>query len=718
MIETAMASVLRLVIACIALVTTVHGTVVKREVLTPSHPTPLTRNVTLDDRNNCQPGDPQPPNRVDTAERVARLRQEMANNGLNAFIVPTDDDHQSEYVGESDKRRKYISGFSGSAGTAVVLMEEQALWTDGRYFLQADDQLDCNWLLMKAYMSGTPTILQWLKDSLPSGARVGADPTLTSADTWLSYANSLAADNIDLVPVTPNLVDLIWTDRPPYPSDPAFPLELKFTGKSWEEKVLEVRDEMRSTGTDVLVASALDEVAWLLNLRGSDIPFNPVFRSYALVTMNSVELFTPAEKVSAEVEEHLHVNQCEAMMCVTIQNYDDIFPRLSSFEDDPLVSKIRISSSYSFTSGASYAIYNAVPASKRDQAASPILFMKGRKNEVESQGMMNAHLKDAVALCDFLALLENEVPASKRDQAASPILFMKGRKNEVESQGMMNAHLKDAVALCDFLALLENEVIAGTYWDELSAVAKSEEFRSQQQDYLSLSFETISASGPNAALIHYSPSPETNRQIDDQSTYLLDSGAQYKDGTTDVTRTLHFGVPTSFQIEAYTRVLMGAMDFASMVFPVGFSLGDIDILARRPLYEAGLDYRHGTSHGIGMCLFVHESANTAYEINFFGSDEPGYYEDGEFGIRLETTLKVVHKETPHDFVSPVLGFEPVALVPFEPKLINTTLLSRQQCEALNAYHATVRDVVGNELKNQERFEGYDWVIRKTEPLLC
>ncbi|XP_047495014.1 xaa-Pro aminopeptidase 1-like [Penaeus chinensis] len=616
-----MASVLRLVIACIALVTAVHGTVVKREVLTPSPSSPLTRNVTLDDRNNCQPGDPQPPNRVDTTERVARLRQEMANNGLSAFIVPTDDDHQSEYVGVSDKRRKYISGFSGSAGTAVVLMEEQALWTDGRYFLQADDQLDCNWLLMKAYMSGTPTILQWLKDSLPAGARVGADPTLT-------------------------------TSR-----------------KSWEEKVLEVRDEMRNTGTDVLVASALDEVAWLLNLRGSDIPFNPVFRSYALITMNSVELFTPAEKVSAEVEEHLHVNQCETMICVTIQNYDDIFPRLSSFEDDPLVSKIMISSSYSSTSGASYAIYNAVPA-------------------------------------------------SKRHQAVSPILFMKGRKNEVENQGMTNAHLKDAVALCDFLALLENEVIAGTYWDELSAAAKSEEFRSQQQDYLSLSFETISASGPNAAVIHYSPSPETNRQIDDQSTYLLDSGAQYKDGTTDITRTLHFGVPTSFQIEAYTRVLRGAMDFASMVFPVGFSLGDIDILARRPLYEAGMDYRHGTSHGIGMCLFVHESASNDYEIGFFGSDEPGYYEDGEFGIRLETTLKVVHKETPHDFVSPMLGFEPVALVPFEPKLINTTLLSRQQCDALNAYHATVREVVGNELKDQERFEGYDWVVRKTEPLLC
>lgn len=664
-----MASAVRLVIAGIALVTTVHGTVVKREVLTPNHPSPLTRNVTLDDRYNCLPGDPQPPNRVDTAERVARLRQEIANHGLSAFIVPTDDDHQSEYVGEADKRRKYISGFSGSAGTAVVLMEEQALWTDGRYFLQADEQLDCSWLLMKAYMPGTPSILQWLKDSLPSGARVGADPTLTSADTWVSYANALAADNIDLVPVTPNLVDLIWTDRPAYPSDPAFPLELKFTGKSWEEKVLEVRDEMRTAGTDVLVVSALDEVAWLLNLRGSDIPFNPVFRSYALVTMNTVELFTPAEKVSAEVEEHLHVNQCEEMMCVTIQNYDDIFPRLTSFEDDPLVSTVTISSSYSFTSGASYAIYNAVPA-------------------------------------------------SKRRQAASPILFMKGRKNEVEVQGMTNAHLKDAVALCDFLALLENEVIAGTYWDELSAAAKSEEFRSQQEDFLSLSFDTISAAGPNAAVIHYSPSPETNRQIDDQSTYLLDSGAQYKDGTTDITRTLHFGVPTSFQIEAYTRVLMGAMDFAAMVFPVGFTLGDIDLLARRPLYEVGLDYRHGTSHGIGMCLFVHESANNAYEIGFFGSDEPGYYEDGEFGIRLETTLKVVHKDTPHDFVSPMLGFEPVALVPFEPKLINTTLLSRQQCEALNAYHATVRDVVGNELKNQERFEGYDWVLRKTEPLLC
>lgn len=589
----------------------------------------------------------------------------MNKYNLTAYIIPSGDEHQSEYVAQADERRKYISGFSGSSGLAVVTLSEQALWTDGRYFLQAEDELDCAWILMKEGMEGVPTVVEWLKE-LPLGATVGADPRLMGAQTWHSYAEELEGLDINMLAVETNLVDVVWEEdgRPTYVPDAVFVHEIKFAGKSWQDKVADVRGEMSAAEVDMLVLTALDEVAWLLNLRGSDIPYNPVFRAYVAVSTTSVDLFLPENKTTEAVEEHLKVNECSQEQCVTIHDYASI---LDFLRDSP-AQKVMVPGPYSYSGGASFAVSSAVRESARVTATSPVLLMKARKNEVEIAGMKNAHVRDAVALCDFLRFLEEEITAGERT------------------------------------------------WTEISAATELESLRAAQKHYVGLSFASISAYSSNGAVIHYEPTDATDRAIGTDSLFLLDSGGQYKDGTTDVTRTMHYGEPTEEQIEAYTRVLAGHVDLASVVFPEGTADTRLDVLARRHLYEVGLDYRHGTGHGIGMFLGVHESLSPVYEPGYFESNEPGFYKDNEYGIRLENIVVAVRKNTKYTFDKPSLGFEPVTLVPFESKLINGTLLSRKQCEWLNNYHATVLQVVGEELHAQGKHETHAWLVSKTQPL--
>nr|XP_027231947.1 xaa-Pro aminopeptidase 1-like [Penaeus vannamei] len=638
------------------------------------------RNITLEMRTNCKVGDPQPSVRVDTTGRVDKLRQQMANYNLQAYLIPPSDEHLSEYVADADKRRQYISGFSGSAGTAVVTLEQQALWTDGRYFLQADDELDCNWLLMKGGIDGVPKEEEWLAKTLHPGARVGADPRLQGSESWEKLAEKLAKSNIELVSIATNLVDLIWPSdvRPQHSKDPIFIHEIQFAGKKWEDKVAEVRAEMESDGADMLVLTSLDEVAWLLNLRGNDIPYNPVFRSYVIIGRSNVELFIPAGKITPAVDMHLNVNQCGEQECVLISEYTAILDRLRALELNADIKKVMMGKKYSYSGGVSYAIYSAVPERKR-------------------------HVR------------------------VSPVLSMKARKSPEEAQGMKNAHVRDAVAVCEFLAFLEREIAAGNVWDEIEAATKLEELRREQDHFMGLSFPTMSAFGPNGAIIHYQPHPKTKRDITADSLYVVDSGGQYKDGTTDVTRTTHYGTPTPFQIEAYTRVLMGNIDLALLTFPEGTGDSDVDIVARKALYDVGLDYRHGTSHGIGHFLNVHEAPiqvriygteEHKFEVGHFLSDEPGYYQDNEWGIRLENIMNVVTKETKYKFGGQWLGFEAISLVPFESKLINSSMLSNVQCHWLNSYHARVLEIVGAELRKQGRVEAYDWLVLKTDPLVC
>ncbi|XP_042203854.1 uncharacterized protein LOC121853643 isoform X2 [Homarus americanus] len=639
-----------------------------------SHGGRVVREVTLGERSFCDTHDElrnQPPNRANTSDRVAQLRAQMLKLGFDAYIIPNDDEHQSEYVSPTDERRSYISGFSGSAGTAVVTMDQQALWTDGRYFLQADQQLDCHWLLMKQKNPGVPKMMEWLRQKLVKGSKVGADPRLLGSNTWIAYAEDLAKSEIKLEAEERNLVDLVWPaeERPPHSQDPIFIHELKFAGKKWEDKVADVRAEMLKEGADLLVVTALDEVAWLLNLRGNDIPYNPVFRSYLILGRDDLQLYIPKEKITPAVDHHLHVNSCEGQECVVINEYTAVLDRLRALKLNNHVKKVMLGSKYSYSGGASYAVYSAVP---------------------EEMRLM----------------------------VTSPVLLMKARKNAVEVDGMKNAHIKDAVALCDFLSFMEPEIMEGKNWSEIDAANLLKEYRSQQRDFKGISFTTISAFGSNGAIVHYQPVRETDKKITNTSLYLLDSGGQYKDGTTDVTRTMHYGDPKPLHVEAYTRVLMGAIDLATLIFPEGTGDADVDIMARRHLYEVGLDYRHGTGHGIGMFLNVHEAFEKKYRVNFYGSHEPGFYLDNDFGVRLETIVTVVPKDTPYHFDKRSLGFEAVTLVPFEPKLINITMLTGKQCHWLNSYHARVRDVVGGELMTQGRTRGYEWLISKTEPLPC
>lgn len=609
-----------------------------------------------------------------TSVILSRLRSVMKNTSyvneiLQAYIVPSGDAHQSEYIADKDKRREYVSNFSGSAGIAVITDEKAALWTDGRYFLQAEQELDNNWILMKDGIPGTPTQGEWLSKVLPSGSRIGVDPSIISYDSWKVLSTHLEQSGHKLIPTQQNLIDVIWENKPSFPVKVIQPLSLVFTGKSWDSKILEVREDMTQKGTTILVITALDEIAWLLNLRGSDIDYNPVFFAYVLITMDSVYLFIDSEKCSPDVHRHLQSTSGNHVK-ITIQPYDAIRDILSSLISQQN-GKVWISNT------ASYSLVSLIPENQRIDSPNPILLKKAIKNEVEIKCMHKAQIKDAVAVCEFFAWLEK--------------------------------------------AITINEVT------ELSAAAKLEEFRKEQEDFVGLSFETISASGPNGAIIHYKPSKKTNRAVNLDEIYLCDSGGQYKDGTTDITRTWHFGTPSLFEKECYTRVVKGHIAIASAVFPKLTKGQMLDTLARKALWDAGLDYLHGTGHGVGSYLNVHEGPmaiswkpypdDPGLQEGMILSNEPGYYEDGQFGIRIESLMLVKKAETKYNFKERgYLTFEVITLVPIQAKLLEPSMLTVEELEWLDNYHQLCRDVIGKELKKQGKLQVHQWLLKETQPL--
>ncbi|XP_071455726.1 xaa-Pro aminopeptidase 1-like [Hetaerina americana] len=635
--------------------------------------------------------------RVETGQRLEDLRAQMmkvdAVHGpaLQAFIVTSHDEHQSEYVAEHDRRREFITGFTGSNGVAVVTENHAALWTDGRYYVQADRELGCEWILMRDGRPEVPTMSAWLQQTVGSGSRVGADARLVPHFNWVEWREELAGANITLVAVSKNLVDLIWTvGRSNYSAIPAYPQLLKYAGKEWPEKVEDMREKMMQLGADAMVVTALDDVAWLLNIRGRDIPFVPVVRAYVILTANAVHAYAPFGKLNKTLSMMIHLRSkaCYGRHCVRIHDYNQIWDDLRTFSQ--VWHKVILPSPYSYSAGASHAIYNAVPEGKHMPIPSIVMTAKAQKNAVEREGMRKAHIRDAVALCDFFAYLESQVASGTLDEAA----------------------VADA----------------------------ADGFRMEQEESGGASFETIAGFGPNGAQPHYTPPRNRGTlsapgvwgkealvsgglKIDNSSTLVIDSGGQYYDGTTDVTRTLHFGTPTALQREAYTRVLSGHLNLAALVFPeANTEVVDVDVVARAPLWSVGLDFRHGTGHGVGSFLSVHEApisvsyygdATTKFKEGYFFSDEPGYYHEGEFGIRLENVLEVVKVETKYKFDGPYLGFSSVTLVPYEPKLIDLDLLSNEQRRMLNDYNARVRTEVGAELKRQKRMRGFYWMMSKT-----
>ncbi|KTF72520.1 hypothetical protein cypCar_00041926 [Cyprinus carpio] len=565
------------------------------------------------------------------------------------------------------------------SGTAIVTEQHAALWTDGRYFLQASQQMDNNWTLMKMGTvddsNETPSQEDWLISVLPENSKVGVDPWIIAADQWKNMSKALSNAGHSLVAVKDNLIDAIWEDRPPRPSTKLITLGLKYAGLTWQDKVTALRGKMAERKISWFVVTALDEIAWLFNLRGSDIEYNPVFFAYAIIGISSIKLFVDSKRLlHPAVREHLEL-------------------------DSPSKSELTIQC---FSYESVYTELQAVCV-----ALAP---------------------KEKMWICDKASCaLTQVIPKAHRSAIPyTPLCLAKAVKNPTEIQGMKMAHIKDAVALCELFAWLEKEIPKGKV-TEISVADKAEELRSQQKDFVGLSFPTISSVGPNGAIIHYRPLPETNRTLSLNEVYLIDSGAQYLDGTTDVTRTVHFGTPSDYEKECFTYVLKGHIAVSAAVFPNGTKGHLLDSFARASLWDSGLDYLHGTGHGVGCFLNVHEGpcgisyktfADEPLEAGMIVSDEPGYYEDGSFGIRLENVVLVIPAKTKYNYRNRgSLTFEPLTLVPIQLKMINTDLLTQKERDWVNDYHRKCRETVGAELERQARKVALDWLIQETQPIV-
>ncbi|KAF9364703.1 hypothetical protein BGX34_000724 [Mortierella sp. NVP85] len=603
---------------------------------------------------------------TNTTARVQKLRElmQLPEHNVTAFVVPSEDAHQSEYVAACDERRSFISGFTGSAGLAIVSLDTAVLFTDGRYFLQASQQLDSNWTLMKSGLPGVPTWQDYLVKNLPAGSRIGIDPNVFTATDAKKLEADLAKVGSSLVPI-PNLVDLVWEDRPARPASKLKVLTTKTTGRTHTEKIQQLRQDLEKKGVAGFVVSALDDAAWLFNLRGSDVHCNPVFFSYAIVTPEYVKLYLQEKSVSQEVINHLGPE-------VILRPYETLFDDL------------------------------------RDLA--PILQANKQKFLLGTR----TNLALAVALGKGNTI-----------EARSPVTDAKAIKNDAELEGMRQCHLRDSAALISYFAWLEEQLANGVELDEADGAARLEQFRAEQAGFVGLSFDTISSTGPNGAIIHYKPEKPTAARINADLVYLCDSGGQYIDGTTDVTRTLHFRTPSAHEKRCFTRVLQGHIAIDTAVFPDGTSGYLLDILARRALWADGLDFRHGTGHGVGAFLNVHEGPHgcgTRIAYNDIPlvpgmtlTNEPGYYEDGAFGIRIENIMLVRKVETPHNFGGRgYYGFEHVTLVPIQLKMIDRSLLTHLEIEWINAYHAECLAKVSPFLPKDS--PGLKWLQREAASL--
>ncbi|PXF45313.1 putative Xaa-Pro aminopeptidase P [Gracilariopsis chorda] len=599
-----------------------------------------------------------------TDHRLAALREELRKQEVQAMIIPTRDPHFSEYAPPCYAYRNFISNFTGSAGTAVVTLDGAFLWTDGRYFLQAENELDSNWTLMKAGLPETPSIHEFVVEILPKGSAVGVDPFLHSIDFVKKFEEVAAEEEIRLVHLDCNPVELVWgSDRPPKPNGEVRVHDIQYSGKSITEKLEPLREAMEEKDCSHILLSMLDEVCWLYNIRGTDIPHNPVVLSYALVSKETSRLY---------------VNQSQLT--------SDVLKYLSS-------------------SGVEVHPYEKIKGHLRDVAC--------REETVWiDPNSTSIALKEALG--DF-AVAE-----------ATPVKFAKACKNEAELQGMREAHIRDGIALSSFLCWLEDYVNTNEQTiSEFDAAVKLREFRAKQSGFLDVSFPTIAGFGPNGAIIHYNPSQNECGEISNKKVFLLDSGGQYVDGTTDVTRTMHLGAtPTDHEKECFTRVLQGHIGIDTAVYPEDTTGFMLDALARVPLWSIGLDYRHGTGHGVGACLNVHEgphSISPRISSNYAGlkagmivSNEPGYYEDGHFGIRIENLLYVVKKQTAHHFGGKdYLGFKRLTYVPIDASMINWSLLSTAEVRWMNQYHQNVWDTLSPRMQ-AGRYK--DWLWEKTRPV--
>ncbi|MFQ5347187.1 MAG: aminopeptidase P family protein [Rhodothalassiaceae bacterium] len=590
------------------------------------------------------------------ADRLAALRREMEASGVDAFIVPLTDEHGSEYVADYARRLAWLTGFTGSAGTAVILAKRAALFIDGRYVLQAAQEVD-DALYERVQVETTPP-LDWVEAHVEAGARVGYDPRLHSIGWVEDWQARLARRGAELTALEANPVDAIWSEQPPRPPAPAVPHGIAFAGEESAAKRRRIMATVRDKGAKGLVLTMLDAIAWLFNIRGTDVPHTPVVLAYALLHEDATAtLFLAPEKATPELADHLGSE-------VTLAPYDAFYDRLRAL----------------------------------DPAAGPLLVDPASANAAV-----------------FSCLAEAGV-GIVRD--ADPCALAKACKNPVEIAGTRAAHVRDGAALTEFLHWLDREAPGGGL-DEMSAAEKLVEFRRRRPHFRDLSFDTISGAGPNGAIVHYRVSENSRRPIRPGEIYLVDSGAQYLDGTTDITRTVPIGEVGAEERDRFTRVLKGHIALATLRFPRGTTGAQIDALARRPLWDAGLDYDHGTGHGVGSYLAVHEGPQriaklpnaTPLQPGMIVSDEPGYYRSGAYGIRIENLVLVVADEAEAE--RPFLRFETLSLAPIDRRLILPGLLDARERDWLDRYHARVREMLMPEIADAA---ARDWLDAMTAPI--
>ena len=583
-------------------------------------------------------------------EKLNRIRKEMQNEGIDAYIIVTYDFHNSEYVGEYFKTREYMSGFTGSAGSLVITENEACLWTDGRYFIQAEAQLAGSSIkLMKMRMEGTPTIPEYLNKTLGHKAVIGFDGRTVSCAFVKDIEKGMPGKDIKFV-YQYDLVSRIWKNRPVLSAQPVWELGIEYAGLSAADKLFAIRGKMSESGADTFVITALDEIAWLLNLRGGDVSYCPVFLAYMILHRDRAYLYVQEGVVSPDIEQKLKA------IGVNLREYHDFYRDLEALDEN--------SSVLASGSAVNYMVNRSIPAAvKRINRPSPICMMKAVKTPAECENIKKAHIKDGVAVTKFIYWLKNTV----------------GREPVTE----------------------------------ISAARKLLEFRKQQAGFLYESFEPIMGYGAHGAIVHYSATEETDIPLAPKGLLLSDTGGHYIEGTTDITRTIALGELTDEEKEYFTVVLAGHLNLSEAKFMYGTRGANLDFLARKPLWNKGVDYNHGTGHGVGYLLNVHEGPNSftwqvrdgavssaVFEEGMVTSNEPGFYAEGKFGIRHENLLLCVKAEkNPY---GQFMKFENLTMAPFDLDAVIPELLTPRQRELLNLYHRRVYESISPYLTEAER----------------
>ena len=555
-------------------------------------------------------------------ERIANLRSLMTEKGIDAYVVPTADFHQSEYVGEHFKSRKFITGFSGSYGTAVIMQEDAGLWTDGRYFFQATNELEGSGIrLMKMFVGDTPSVTEFLASNVKEGGKVGFDGRVLSMGEGQEYEEALLPKNIS-IDYSEDLIDEVWTDRPPLSDKPAFFLPEKYSGESTSSKLERVRQVMRDHGATVHAIASLDDVCWLLNVRGDDIDFFPLLLSYAVVKMDCVDLYVDENKLNDEILAELAKNN------VHIHPYNDIYEDIKTLSADEtiMIDPMKMN----------YALYKNIPC-KIVEHANPTILFKAMKNPVELENIRQAHIKDGVAITKFMHWVKTRY---------------------------------------------DKETIT-----ELSSADKLTGFRAEQEGYIRDSFEPLCAFKDHAAMMHYSPSPESDVKLESGAFFLNDTGGGYFEGSTDITRTFVLGSVDDEMKKYFTAVVRAMMNLSRAKFLYGCYGYNLDILARGPIWDLGLDFQCGTGHGVGYLGNIHEaptgfrwyvvpSKNEHHQLEegMVITDEPGIYEDGKFGIRIENEFIV--KKAEQNKYGQFMEFETITFAPIDLDGIDTQYMTK------------------------------------------